>query len=235
MTTNPNTTVTCLLLDCPERTGGQCNWEEGDYLDRFDKVAKGLELEHLIANKIANFIHYEVQTAKKIAKAQGRAEALSSPMGVSQWAEYGKQFGYWDYFEKEIRAKALSKEYQHSFSEGLARSFHLFAQKYLQERRSVHLIKDVQLNHNQACNFQKLKYFNLVLKDEHKRGHWLLTQRGVGFLYGRFTIPESVITRDDRVIDKLGSIHISQHPEIGTYWQQQFDLMPVDSAVPKMI
>lgn len=24
------------------------------------------------------------------------------PMGVSQWKEYGKRYGYWDYFKKEI-------------------------------------------------------------------------------------------------------------------------------------
>jgi hypothetical protein len=25
----------------------------------------------------------------------------SVPMGVSQWREYGKKYGYWEYFEKE--------------------------------------------------------------------------------------------------------------------------------------
>ena len=27
---------------------------------------------------------------------------MNKPMGVSQWREYGKKYGYWDYFEKKI-------------------------------------------------------------------------------------------------------------------------------------
>jgi len=38
--------------------------EKGDYLDRFKKVADGLELSKNIAEKLANFIHYEVSIAK---------------------------------------------------------------------------------------------------------------------------------------------------------------------------
>ena len=38
---------------------------EEDHIDRFAEVAKGLKLEKLIANKLANFIHYEVMTAKR--------------------------------------------------------------------------------------------------------------------------------------------------------------------------
>lgn len=29
-----------------------------------------------------------------------------TPMGVSQWREYGKKHGYWKYFEKEARKEA---------------------------------------------------------------------------------------------------------------------------------
>lgn len=39
-----------------------------DYIDRFAEVAKGLGLEHRIAEKIANFIHLEIQTAKRCSK-----------------------------------------------------------------------------------------------------------------------------------------------------------------------
>lgn len=28
--------------------------------------------------------------------------AETPPMGVSQWKAYGKKYGYWDYFKKEI-------------------------------------------------------------------------------------------------------------------------------------
>lgn len=38
--------------------------------------------------------------ADESARARGE-----TPMGVSQWREHGKKFGYWDYFEKEMRSQ----------------------------------------------------------------------------------------------------------------------------------
>ncbi len=45
-----------------------------DYLDRFSEVAKGLGLSKDIANKLANFIHYEVLSEKKKALTADRKE-----------------------------------------------------------------------------------------------------------------------------------------------------------------
>lgn len=39
------------------------------------------------------------------------ARQVEAPMGVSQWREYGKERGYWDYFEKQIRREA-GKEWE---------------------------------------------------------------------------------------------------------------------------
>ncbi len=39
----------------------------------------------------------EIKDLKRIV----RTEASEVPMGVSQWREHGKKFGYWEYFEKE--------------------------------------------------------------------------------------------------------------------------------------
>jgi hypothetical protein len=36
------------------------------------------------------------------------------PRGVSKWKNYGKKWGYWEYFEKQIRAE----QHTISFSEG---------------------------------------------------------------------------------------------------------------------
>jgi len=33
------------------------------------------------------------------------AEIENTPMGVSQWRSIGKKFGYWKYFEEEIRVR----------------------------------------------------------------------------------------------------------------------------------
>ena len=38
--------------------------KEEDYLDRFSEVVKGLKIDKNIAEKLANFIHYEIRTAK---------------------------------------------------------------------------------------------------------------------------------------------------------------------------
>lgn len=32
-----------------------------------------------------------------------------TPMGVSQWREYGKKYGYWDYFLREQKELILSR------------------------------------------------------------------------------------------------------------------------------
>ena len=50
--------------------------EEKDHIDRFAEVAKGLGLEKEIANKIANFVHYEVMHAKKSAEQAGYTRAM---------------------------------------------------------------------------------------------------------------------------------------------------------------
>lgn len=43
-----------------------------DYLDRFAEVVKGLGLSHNIANKLANFIHFEIMTAISTHEAKVR-------------------------------------------------------------------------------------------------------------------------------------------------------------------
>jgi len=46
------------------------------YLDRFAEVADGLKLKKDIANKIANFIEVEIQTAKTDAQALNTGNVL---------------------------------------------------------------------------------------------------------------------------------------------------------------
>jgi len=38
-----------------------------------------------------------------------------TPMGVSQWRNYGKKLGYWSYFEDEVR-KEIGKEFKKWFN-----------------------------------------------------------------------------------------------------------------------
>jgi len=49
------------------------------------------------------------------------------PMGVSQWRNHGKKYGYWEYFEKEVRKntlKELIKEYTDNELEGKGYDFY---------------------------------------------------------------------------------------------------------------
>jgi hypothetical protein len=64
------------------------NWEKefdkefDDY--KLDSESQGVET---IRNNIKQFISDLMRKDKE------------TPMGVSQWAEYGKRYGYWDYFK----------------------------------------------------------------------------------------------------------------------------------------
>jgi hypothetical protein len=44
--------------------------EKKDYLDRFEEVAIGLELDKLTTNKIGNFIYYEIRSIQKSFEAR---------------------------------------------------------------------------------------------------------------------------------------------------------------------
>ena len=56
------------------------------WVDRFDEVVKGLEIDKTIANKLANFIHYEIETAKKneVARLKEENEELRNRL-QSEW------------------------------------------------------------------------------------------------------------------------------------------------------
>lgn len=64
---------------------------------------------------------------------------------------------------------------------------------------SFHLQKDVNLNHNQYANFQKLKFWGLVERDENESGKWKITKDGMAFLFGESMLPRSVWTFNNKV------------------------------------
>ena len=74
--------------------------EKRDWSDRFSEVVEGLEIDKNIAKKLANFIHYEIVTAKKATKSYAKQslegvefEKYSPSKRLSpkenHWAEYG--------------------------------------------------------------------------------------------------------------------------------------------------
>lgn len=66
---------------------------ERDYLSRFEEVANGLKLDRSTADKIANFVHYEIQTVisqtiekqedRMIGFLQNRAHRLQPSVSLS--------------------------------------------------------------------------------------------------------------------------------------------------------
>ena len=54
-------------------------------------------------------------------------------------------------------------------------------------------IAQINLTHNQICNFAKLRYWGLVRK-ENENGAWAVTMRGYGFLAGYESLPRYVIS-----------------------------------------
>ena len=54
-------------------------------------------------------------------------------------------------------------------------------------------IAEINITHNQICNFQKLRYWGLAAKEK-ESGVWYVTKRGYGFLAGYESVPKRVVT-----------------------------------------
>ncbi len=87
-------------------------WESAEQIGYERGCGAGCDL---LKNKpAADMIQYQLDQARKEGEQIGREKAeanlkrhhdqldiLGSPMGVSQWEEYGRKYGYWSYFEKK--------------------------------------------------------------------------------------------------------------------------------------
>lgn len=68
---------------------------------------------------------------------------------------------------------------------------------YEETGKPANLQKNLNLTKNQYNNFQKLQYFDVVLRTE--KG-WFPTSRGISFIYGQALTPSRVITIDGEVL-----------------------------------
>lgn len=70
------------------------SWEE-----EFDRLAKAYGWEDCVPSlgKLKSFIRSLLAST----------EDSRNPMGVSQWREHGKRYGYWDFFERRVREETL--------------------------------------------------------------------------------------------------------------------------------
>lgn len=97
----------------------------------------------------------------------------------------------------------------HRLSKGLVNSLVKFKEAVIKnQKNSVHLQTELALTKNQYNNFQKLRYHGLVAKcsdsetKERISGYWLLTKRGNEFLKDTISIPQTVYTFRNRIVDK---------------------------------
>ena len=86
-------------------------------------------------------------------------------------------------------------EYKHGLSKGLCRSLIQIAIAFKDTK--AHEIKDMGLDYNHRCNFQKLRYWRLVEKvgeQTGKGGLWRITETGKEFIQGKISLPKFVWT-----------------------------------------
>ena len=103
-------------------------------------------------------------------------------------------------------------EYKHGLSKGLCRSLAKVVTKFGERAMFGQDIAQMGLKSSEYCNFQKLRYWGLVVKvgdDGGKGGKWRVTRKGMDFVSGNLTVPRFVWTyrgRVERVSDKMISI-----------------------------
>lgn len=81
--------------------------EDGEHLTRFAEVAKGLGLSKLIANKLANFIHYEVIKMKKDTISSHHDQLLAENIGIIDKFIDDNDDGIWSGRETADRIRTL--------------------------------------------------------------------------------------------------------------------------------
>lgn len=97
------------------------------------------------------------------------------------------------------------KAFWHNLSPGLVNSLIKAIQHvHTSGKNRFNANKDLGLTHNEAANFQKLRFHALVAHadgDNPRGGEWLITARGGAFLRGEIAVPQRVKTFRNKVID----------------------------------
>lgn len=128
--------------------------------------------------------------------------------------------------DKEICANCgeSMKSYWHNITPGLVSGL-IKAIEFVSRnnRNSFHLAQDLNLSKTTYNNFQKLRFHALVAHDKGKKGFWLITKRGGEFLRGETTIPKSVKTFRNRVVDHSDElVHIENYKHHFPEFQSEF-------------
>ena len=105
-------------------------------------------------------------------------------------------------------------EYCHSLCKGQARALYLFAKAGGKSE-----LKDLKFTHSQRCNFPKLRYWELVYKDDNT---WHMTQKGMDFLRGNILLPKKVWTYRGEVERYEGDDTSIQDVTGGWKWAEDY-------------
>lgn len=87
--------------------------------------------------------------------------------------------------------------YTHNLNLPLVKALRQLVDFFERERKACNLQKDLSLTHNQLANFQKLQYFDLVLRVAEG---WLPTEKGTMFIYGETSIKNPVATFKNQIL-----------------------------------
>ena len=98
-------------------------------------------------------------------------------------------------------------EYKHGLSKALVRVLSKIAVQF--QDTKPHQFKEMELNYNEASNFQKLKYWQLIEKigdAEGKGGLWRMTEKGMEFVTGKTSCPKFAWTYRGDVVRHEGEL-----------------------------
>jgi hypothetical protein len=142
--------------------------------------------------------------------------------------------------------------YKQSLSVGLVITLTKFGEAVYQKRENkVHVQQDLRLSNSEFGNYQKLRYWGLIVKWEnvegiHEQGWWILTHRGALFLRNQISIPKAVFTRDNHIVQRgeifedtglIKEVFIKDiwREYSGEKWQQFFPWEPAELIVKKQL
>lgn len=119
------------------------------------------------------------------------------------------------------------KKYWHSITPGLVKIL-VKCYVYASTHDNLFMMKDLELDHSEYGNFQKLRFHGLIAKDK-KDGEieervWLITHRGADFLKGLIQIPAKVQTFRNHVVDHDSElVTVTDVMRSDPYWENKFD------------
>lgn len=118
---------------------------------------------------------------------------------------------------------ANMKIWKHSLTNGLVQILKKFALAIEKKGfNNIHLQNEAVLTSNEYNNFQKLRYFGLVVKTEGESGKWKITRNGLAFLNGKKAIPNKVYTFRNRIVDRSEELVFIDSVDKDPFYEKRF-------------